>query len=347
MSIFDNQYFNAHESIHAFNDAQTGLQAFIAIHSSHCGPAAGGCRFWSYDSSDAACQDALQLAQAMSYKNALADLELGGGKAVIMRPQGAFNRKALFEAFGRAIHSLGGRYITAEDVGVSPEDMRIIRTQTPFVTGLEVGENASGDPSPSTALGVFLCIEFMVATQLQKPLNGLTCAVQGLGHVGYALCENLHKAGVHIIACDSDSQKCQQAITQFGAKIVAIEDIYDVQADIFSPCALGGTINEKTIKPLQAKLIVGGANNQLTHIDMAHALHERGILYAPDYVVNAGGIINVAAEVRGTYDPQWVNKKIHAIPKTLAQVFACAQKTGQTTSKVANMMGLRAINRAP
>ena len=323
----------------SFSDAASGLRAVIAVHNTVRGPAAGGTRLWSYADPQDAVTDALRLSKAMSYKNAMAGLSLGGGKAVILRPEGQFDRKALFEAYGRAINVIGGRYITAEDVGVSPDDMRVIKTQTDFVAGLDDGPAASGDPSPVTAEGVFRSIKVAVRHAMGlESLKGLRVAVQGLGHVGYGLCEHLHRAGAHLIVTDINTAVLNQAQTEFGAVVVEPDAIHAVAADIYAPCALGGAISEKTLPSIRASIIAGAANNQLATPEMGEACRQRGILYAPDYVVNAGGIINVAAEVSGSYDPDWVKGKLQDLEITIKNVFDLAAEQGLATNVVADRL---------
>lgn len=337
--MFDHPDFDNHEGVHVFSDAKSGLRAIIAVHNTARGPAAGGTRLWSYANPKDAVTDALRLSKAMSYKNAMAGLSLGGGKAVILRPDTDFDRKALFEAYGRAVEAVGGRYITAEDVGVSPDDMRIIKTQTDFVAGLDDGPAASGDPSPVTADGVFRSIKVAVRHALgRESLKGLKVAVQGLGHVGYGVCEHLHGAGVHLIVTDINTAVLKRAKTELNAVVVEPDIIHAVEADVFAPCALGGAISKATLPDIKASIIVGAANNQLASPEMGEACRARGILYAPDYVVNAGGIINVAAEVSGTYDPKWVREKLEELEKTLENVFMLASKQGLPTNIIADRL---------
>lgn len=339
MSLFSHPDFDSHEAVHAFCDPESGLRAFIGVHNTNRGPASGGTRFWTYDSDADALADVLRLSRAMSYKNAMAQLDIGGGKAVIMRPKGEFDRKALFTSYGQAIETIGGTYITAEDVGVSPEDMAVIKTQTDHVAGLTFGENASGDPSPVTAEGVFRGIKVAALKAYgSNDLDGRTVAVQGLGSVGYALAEHLFKAGAKLIVADIDLQIVQRAEDELNAEIVAVDAIHAVEADIFSPCALGGAINVASLTEVKATIVAGAANNQLRTPEMAEALRARNILYAPDYVINAGGIINVAAEVSGDFDPNWVQQKLNQLEETLADVFDRAATEGRTTAEVADEM---------
>ena len=337
--MFDHPDFDGHEGVYIFSDPKSGLKAVISVHNTVRGPAAGGTRFWSYADPKDAVTDALRLSKAMSYKNAMAGLSLGGGKGVILRSEGEFDRKALFEAYGRAVESVGGKYITAEDVGVSPDDMRIIKTQTDFVAGLDEGPAASGDPSPVTADGVFRSIKVAVQhTTGRDSLKGLRVAVQGLGHVGYGLCEHLQSAGVHLIVTDINKAVLNRAKAELGAEVVAPDAIHAVDADVYAPCALGSAISEATLPDIKASIIAGAANNQLATPEMGEACRQRGILYAPDYVVNAGGIINVAAEVSGTYDPKWVEAKLDGLEVTLENIFSLASEQGLATNIVADKL---------
>lgn len=337
--MFDHPDFDDHEGVHVFSDSATGLRAIIAVHNTNRGPAAGGTRFWSYEDPKDAVTDALRLSKAMSFKNAMAGLDLGGGKAVILRPEGDFDREALFRAYGRAVEAVGGRYITAEDVGVSPTDMRVIKTQTNHVAGLDEGPAASGDPSPVTAEGVFRGIKVAVRHAMGlESLKGLRVAVQGLGHVGYGLCQHLHQAGAHLIVTDINPDVLKQAQNDFGAVVVKPDQIHAVTADIFAPCALGGAVSNSTLPAIRASIIAGAANNQLATSDMAEACRQRGVLYAPDYVINAGGIINVAAEVSGNYDKVWVQEKLEGLENTLKTIFERAAEQGVATTVIADAM---------
>jgi len=339
MTIFSHPDFDNHEGIYTFSDEKTGLKTVIAVHNTYRGPGCGGTRFWQYENDAAALKDALRLSKGMSYKNAMAGLSLGGGKAVILKPEGDFDRKALFESYGRAVEKVAGQYITAEDVGVSPDDMAIIKTQTNHVAGLDDGESASGDPSPVTAEGVFRGINVAVKHKLSLDnVKGLRVAVQGLGHVGYNLCQHLHEAGAKLYVADINAEVLRRAEAELGAKIVSTDSIHAQDVDIYAPCALGGAINAQTLPQIKASIIGGAANNQLATEDMGQALRERGMLYCPDYVINGGGIINVASEVSGHYDRQWVAGKLIELEGTLAEIFARADAAGQATSEIADMM---------
>ena len=338
MSFFEHQDFDNHESVHGFCDPDAGLFGFIAVHSTHRGPAAGGCRLWHYETSADALTDALRLSRGMSYKNAIAGLSLGGGKAVIMKPADGFDRKKLFAALGKSIQSLGGMYYTAEDVGVSPSDMDVVHGQTSFVAGLETGDAASGDPSPVTADGVFRSIRCAVHKKLGRSLSGVTVAVQGLGHVGYSLCELLCADGANLIVTDINKAVLKSASADMGAKVVGLDEIYAADAEVFAPCALGAILNEGTIKQLKCSVIAGAANNQLSVPAMAAELQSRDIVYCPDYVVNGGGIINIAGEIEGTYSREWVEGKLQELESTVGKIIDVASETGRTTADVADEM---------
>lgn len=342
--IFEHREFDDHERVCFVTDAQAGLRAIIAIHSSVRGPATGGCRIWTYPSSSQALTDVLRLSRGMSLKTAAADLPLGGGKAVVMQPEGGCDRRRLMEAFGSAVDALGGKYWTAEDVGTSVADMETIATRTRYVAGRAHGARPSGDPSPATANGVAVCIE-AAANHLWSATStsGLSIAVQGLGHVGMELCRILHKAGARLIVADVDDLKAQAAVEAFGASVVGVHDIHSAPCDVLAPCALGGVLSASTIPRIQARLICGSANNQLDRIEDAARLQERGIVYAPDFVANAGGICSVAAEILGIADPAWVASKISALGKTLCDVLAHAADTRETTAVIAERMAIKRI----
>lgn len=298
MHGFENADFQ--ERLHVINDAETGVTGIIAIHSTAVGPAAGGCRLWRYETQADLVTDAIRLARGMSYKNAMAGLPFGGGKAVLQRPDGAFDRAAIFRVFGEAVAALKGAYITAEDVGTTIADMRAVRRQAPYVAGLEAAEGmAGGDPSPWTALGVFESMKAAAREGLKLDLAGATVAVQGVGNVGGRLCRLLRQAGAKLVVADVDEARAAAIAHDLGASHVGVDEILTVDADILAPCALGGVLNADTIPDLRARLVCGGANNQLATEADGQGLVDRGILYAPDYVVNAGGIINVSAEYLG------------------------------------------------
>ncbi|WP_296819097.1 Glu/Leu/Phe/Val dehydrogenase [Brevundimonas sp.] len=353
MTLFDSPSFRGHEGVHAFYDEATGLKAIIAVHSTARGPAVGGCRMWNYASSEEALTDVLRLSRGMSYKNAVADLEMGGGKSVIIGDAKAQKTPELFQAFGRAINTLGGCYYSAEDVGVSVADIAEARKATEYVLGLSDGPWGSGDPSPVTAEGVFRST-LVTAKRLwkQDDLNGLTVAVQGAaGHVGAYLAEKLHKAGARLIVTDINEKTLREVAERTNAEIVAPDAIYDVDAEIYAPCALGATLNPDTLPRLKAKAIVGAANNQLATSEIGQRLHDTGVLYAPDYVVNGGGIINVASELKarqtgGTYDWNWVDGKLVRLMQTLEEVFERSAAENRPTSEVADSVAEARIKAA-
>ncbi|MGY6645668.1 MAG: Glu/Leu/Phe/Val family dehydrogenase [Salinarimonas sp.] len=326
MRIFDNPHFDAHETINFAHDARTGLRAIIAIHDTRLGPAAGGCRFWNYESEDAAIADVLRLSRGMTYKNAVAGLDLGGGKSVIIGDPGTIKTPELMRAFGRAVERLGGAYTTAEDVGVGVQDMEHVRETTRHVAGLARGAHASGDPSPTTARGIFDGLRRAVAQRLKRDdLTGLHVAVQGLGHVGWYLCTHLHNAGAKLIVSDIDVTRVERAVSEFGATACPPQDILAVEADVLAPCALGAVLNARSIPFLRVAIVAGAANNQLEEVADADRLHARGILYVPDFAINAGGIISVSREIAGVADPDWVTARMNQLDKNIAAILAEAE----------------------
>jgi leucine dehydrogenase len=348
MSVFEHVSFDNHERVLFATDATTGLKAIISVHTTVTGPSCGGCRFWSYTSSEAALNDALRLSQGMSYKNIMAGLPIGGGKSVIMKPDGDFDRGALFEAFGRAVESLNGQYITAEDVGVNPSDMVSVRKSTTHVVGLPEGKAASGDPSPVTAEGVFRGLKVCVERGLGKSdLGGVRVAIQGAaGHVGMYLAEHLAKAGAELVVTDIREAGLNELHDKFGAKIVGLDEIYDADVDVFAPCALGSVINPDTIDRITAKIIAGAANNQLATRDMGAELQKRGKIYAPDYVLNAGGIINVMGEITGDFDPSWVQGKLVGLENTLGEILDRSDSEGRPSNIIADELARNRIEDA-
>ena len=326
-----------HEEIYRVEEPTLGLVGFIALHSTQLGPAAGGLRMRPYASEAEALVDVQRLSEGMTYKNAAAGLALGGGKAVIIGDPATDKTPAMLRAFARAIHSLDGRYYTAEDMGMSPADMAILAEETPYVAGLAEGDFASGDPSPITARGIFNAICTSQAhISGSKDLSALTIAVQGLGHVGWSLCGLLTQAGASLVVTDVNQDQLNKAQKVFGAKTVAPDEIYSVEADIFAPCAIGGILNAKTIPQLKVAIVCGGANNQLASPADAVALHEAGILYAPDFVTNGGGIINVATEIEQISDRDtFVTEKLRALDVTLETILAQAKATDQSPDAVA------------
>jgi leucine dehydrogenase len=347
MEVFDRLTKYDYGELHLKLDKSTQLRAIVAIHDSRMGPALGGCRFIEYDSDDAAITDALRLARGMTYKAALAGLAHGGGKSVIIKPKRHFDRVALFRAFGRFLEDLRGHYITAEDSGTGLEDMEIVRTQTKWVTGIDPSHGGSGDPSPFTALGVRRGIEACVKFKLgRNSLEGVHVAVQGVGHVGYYLCKELHSAGAKLTVADVDKLKSERAQREFGASVTTIDNVAAVDCDVFAPCALGAGINDTTIPQLKAKIVAGAANNQLAEPRHGDDLHARGILYAPDYAINAGGLVNVAQEVKG-YDAQKARERTLEIYNTIWEICDRSKKLGAPTYKVADIMVEEKLASAP
>ena len=345
--IFDAGDFDAHEAVHFAHHAATGLTAVIAVHSTHLGPAAGGCRWWSYADDRAAMTDALRLSRGMSYKTAMAGLPMGGGKAVIMKLESAPKTDALLEAFGDIVAGLNGRYVTAEDVGMSDHDMTVIARRTRHVSGLPVSGGAvGGNPGPWTAQGVFAGMRAAVAHQLgRSDFRGVHVAIQGLGSVGGALAEKLAVAGAVLTLADIDAARARAYAARLGSRAVEVDAIARVPADVFSPNALGAGLDAATIAGLDVAIVAGAANNQLATPQDGARLAARGILYAPDYVINAGGIINVVAEYLGQGDVPAVARAIALIEGRLADIFAEARRSGQATDAVADAMARRLIGR--
>ena len=340
MAFFDLADFDDHEQVVFCSDEASGLKAIIAIHNTKLGPAIGGCRMWNYASDEEALVDALRLSKGMTYKNAMAGLTMGGGKSVIIGDAKTIKSEALFKAFGEALNRLNGRYLSAEDVNITTDDIAITNTVTPFVTGTE---GKSGNPGPFTALGTFLGIKASVKHKLNRDdLTGLKVAVQGLGSVGYGLCEHLHKAGAILFVTDINQAALDKAATQLNATIVGLDEIYDQDVDVYAPCALGASINDNTISRLKAKIVAGCANNQLAEKRHDQALVDNGILYAPDYVINAGGIINVSFEE--DYCIEKSTKKVEEIYDTLLDVFTKADEQNRPTGIIADEMAREIIN---
>ncbi len=324
-------------------DKSAGLDGIIVIHSTTLGPGAGGCRLWHYPDRDQAFTDAFRLAEGMSYKNAMAGLPFGGAKAVLRRPDGPFDRATLFRAFGRAVAALAGRYVTAEDVGTCVADMHEVASQTHHVAGLTaVAGAAGGDPSPWTAQGVFGAIEAGAAFALGSDLRGLTVAVQGTGNVGAELCRRLADAGARLIVADVAPGRRDRLAAILGARVVGADAIAAVDADIFVPCALGGALDETTVRSLKARLVCGGANNQLATPDVAGMLLRRGITYVPDYVANAGGIVSVTAEYLGESAAS-VAQRVAQIGPRVTAILEEASRRGLPPAQVADETAERLI----
>jgi len=344
MRTFEAMARRNHEQVVFCRDQDAGLRAIIAIHDTTLGPALGGTRMWPYKGEEEALKDVLRLSIGMTYKAAAAGLNFGGGKAVIIGDPNKDKSEILFRAFGRFVQGLGGRYITAEDVGTDVRDMEYVRMETNYVVGISEALGGSGDPSPVTALGVYhgmkACTEEVFGT---PSLAGLKIAIQGVGHVGYCLAELLAKEGAKLFVTDIRAEKVKRAVNAFGAEGVDPEKIYDVPADIFAPCALGGIINDQTIPRLKAKILAGGANNQLAdeHVH-GQVLKDKGVLYAPDFVINAGGLINVANEIEGYNRDKALHEAMN-IYKTVKAVINIAQAENIPTHVAANRLAERRI----
>jgi leucine dehydrogenase len=340
MEIFKRMEQHGYEQLVFCHDPASGLKAIICIHDTTLGPALGGTRMWQYDSEEDAITDVVRLARGMSYKNAAAGLNIGGGKAVIIGNSRTDKSEALFRAFGRFVHSLNGRYITAEDVGTTVEDMDYIRMETSHVVGLGGIERSSGDPSPVTAYGTWkgmkACAREVWGTD---SLQAKTVAVQGLGHVGYTLCRHLHEEGANLIVTDINEENVSRIVADFGARPVAPAEIYGVDCDIFAPCALGAVVNDETLPRLKCRIIAGAANNQLKETRHGDILEAKGILYAPDFIINAGGVINVADELQeGGYDRERAIKKVDGIYNIIEKVIAIAKRDRIPTYKAADIL---------
>jgi leucine dehydrogenase len=335
MPVHSHDAFAGHEAVTFISDQATGLRAIVAIHDTTRGPALGGCRMYAYQSEEAALRDVLRLARGMTYKAAAANLRLGGGKAVIIGDPRELKTPALMRAMGRAVNRLAGTYITAEDVGTTVADFAEVRKETAHVVGLPTELGGSGDPSPTTALGVYYGL--LAAAEHRwgrKDVDGLTVAVQGLGNVGWHLCQLLSEAGARLIVSDVDDTRVAKAMATFGARACRPERIYDAEAEIFAPCALGAIIDDDTLPRLKFAVIGGAANNQLARDEQGEALRTRGILYAPDFVINAGGMMRVASELTG-FDQARVDAQVEGIRDTLLSIFARADSDAISTHRAA------------
>lgn len=335
------------EDVRYAEDPDSGLRAIIAVHDVTLGPALGGCRRWVYDRFDDALEDVKRLSRGMTYKNSLAQLALGGGKSVIMAEKGQPKTPELFQAFGRFVDAFGGLYISAEDVGVSEDDMAEARKSTRHVVGLKEGPAASGDPSPFTALGVFHGLRAAAEHRFgTADLNGVRVAVQGLGSVGRRLAEHLHRAGAKLIVADINEALVAQAADALGAQTAAPDAVLSTDVDIIAPCALGGAVNEELLKTLKAPVIAGGANNQLATPEIGAALMARGVVYAPDYAINAGGVINVMGEVEGRYDRTASEKRAEGIYDIIKAILERAAAENRQSNLVADDIAMERIARA-
>jgi len=334
---------HAHEQVSLWSEPDIGYRGVVAIHNTTLGPALGGTRMWTYENDLEALIDVLRLSRGMTYKAAVAGLNLGGGKSVIVGDPNVKERANIFRAHGRHVQSMCGRYITAEDVGTSPSDMEFVREQTEYVVGLA---GRSGDPSPVTALGVYRGMQACAKTRWgSDSLSGKTVTVQGVGHVGYFLCKHMHEEGAKLIVSDIEDDKVKRVVDEFGATAVDADEIYSAEADIFAPCALGAVVNDDTIPVLKVEIIAGAANNVLDEERHGDALHERGVLYAPDYAINAGGLINVNAEVEG-WSLERSHKKASEIYDTILKVVQIAQDKGIPTYRAADRLAEERIAEA-
>lgn len=335
--------------LHLCHDPQTGLRAIIALHNLNLGPAIGGCRFIEYPDTDSAIRDAMRLGRGMTYKAAISNLPHGGGKAVIIRPPDLTEetRPALFARYAEFVETIQGRYLTCEDSGTRVSDMNIVKQTTDHVLGYDPTSGSSGDPSPLTAFGVRRGIEAAAKAKFDRSdLDGLSVSIQGVGHVGYYLAKELHELGASLVVTDINAEAIQRCVDEFGATTVAPEQIFDAEVDIFAPCALGAILDDQTIPRLNCKAVAGASNNQLAEPRHGAMLRERGILYAPDYAINAGGLINVAQEYIG-YDVDKVRAKVSEIHDTMLEIFRRADAEGRTTDVVADRMAEERFLGAP
>lgn len=345
MMIFEYLEKYGYEQVVFCHDKTSGLKAIIAIHNTTLGPALGGTRMWNYEKEEDAILDVLRLSRGMTYKAAAAGLNLGGGKAVIIGDSKKDKSEELWRAFGRFVQSLNGRYITAEDVGTSVQDMDFVNLETDYVTGVSKAKGSSGDPSPKTALGVFRGL-LAAANEVwgSDDITGKVVTVQGVGHVGYYLCKHLHEAGAKLVITDIDKDAINKVVNDFGAEVVEPDAIYDVQCDIYAPCALGATVNDNTINRLKCKVIAGAANNVLAEERHGDMLQEKGIIYAPDYVINAGGLMNVADELNG-YNEERAIEKVMTIYDNIAKVIEISKRDNIPTYKAADRMAEERIEK--
>lgn len=336
-----------HEQVVFCNRPAVGLKAIIAIHDTTLGPSLGGCRFYPYPTEEQALSDVLRLSRAMTYKASLAGLNLGGGKSVIIGDPETDKSETLFRAFGRFVDGLGGRYITAEDVNTSVQDLEWVRHETQYVTGLPETLGSSGDPSPVTAYGVLVGIKAALMAKLNTDnLRGIKVAVQGVGHVGSNLCHLLHDAGAELYISDVNQATADRMVAELGATWVDHREVHASPVDVLAPCAMGGALNEVTIPEIKAPIIAGAANNQLAHPEAdGEALYKRGILYAPDYAINAGGLINLAIELEG-YDRERARAKVEGIYPTLIEIFKMSAEEERPTQQIADGLAEERIRRA-
>lgn len=346
MSVFSHPEFDGHEHVAFYHDRKSGLKAIIAIHNTNLGPALGGCRMWPYATDEEALRDVLRLSKGMTYKSAVANIKLGGGKAVILGNHRTEKTRDLLLAMGDFVESLGGRYITAEDSGTSVADMKVIGERTRFAGGVVEGSEHGGDPSPTTAYGTYVGLKAAAKFRLGvDSLKGIKIAVQGVGNVGYRLAKHLHDDGAELVVSDIFSENTERAVRELGARVVEGDAIFDQDVDIFAPCALGAIINDNTIDRLKACVVAGAANNQLAEERHGELLRAREILYAPDYVINAGGIVDVYYQRTGESSAK-LKAHVEGIGDTLTEIFTRAAENQQPTGLVANKIAEERFNRA-
>nr|WP_275440167.1 Glu/Leu/Phe/Val dehydrogenase [Pseudoalteromonas sp. Of11M-6] len=342
VAVFNQVEFDNHEQVVFCSDEASGLKAIIAVHNTKLGPAVGGCRLWNYASDEDAVYDVLRLSKGMTYKNAVARLPFGGGKSVIIGDAKTIKSEALFRAFGKHLDRLGGSYYSAEDVNITTGDVMVMHKETNYVMGLE---GKSGNPSPYTALGTFLGIKAAYQHKYgHQDLAGIKVAVQGLGAVAYTLCKHLHEAGAELFVTDINEESVQRVVNDFNATAVGIDEIYDLDVDVYAPCALGATVNDDTIPRIKATIIAGCANNQLAESRHGEIIREKGVLYAPDYVINAGGIINVYYETKPEgYDEAAATKHVEGIYDTLTEIFKRSEEEKVSTHIIADELAQEII----
>jgi leucine dehydrogenase len=342
MSVFTHPEFDQHEQVSFFHDQKTGLKAIIAVHNTHLGPALGGCRMWAYDNDEQALRDVLRLSRGMTYKASITGLPLGGGKSVIIGDSRKIKTPDMMRAMGDAVQSFAGRYIIAEDVGTNVDDMGYINSRTQHVVGISDGNHGSGDPSPTTAYGVYVGIKTAARLRLGKSsLSGLKITVQGLGNVGYNLCKLLAKDGAKLFVTDVQAERIDLAVREFGAVAVGLNDIYGLDVDIFAPCALGAILNDQNIPRLKCKVVAGAANNQLAEARHGDVLKSLNILYVPDYVINAGGLISVyfernARQTNKPFDHQQVLQHVDKIEGAIESIVRRSEQENLPTSLAAD-----------